>query len=307
MEAEFDHRQKATVACEFQVCLRLDKHSAHLNVRVEMDNAARDHRIRFLFPLTQKAVQVWAGAQFDVVQRPWNEGLEWNRDCNAQPYWKWLSSSYDNGGLAIFSKGLFEYEMLEEGSQVAITLLRCVENINMREPIPLENDIQPKGQCIGKHVFELAVRPFVDESATQLYQEAELFNQGLKTKLSAVEDSRWTQGRAWVQTTKLSASFVRPDPNENKERLPMSNEWIRLEGNAIVSAVKWAEDGQGLVIRIFNAESNVSLVRLKPVKQPIRAVYTNLIEENQSEMKITNQALDFELYPKKIKTIKLYL
>ena len=69
------------------------------------------------------------------------------------------------------------------------------------------------------------------------------------------------------------------------------NQWIRLEGNAIVSAVKWAEDGQGLVIRIFNAESNVSPVRLKPAKQPIRAIYTNLIEENQSEMKITNQAL----------------
>lgn len=294
-------REKEKVSCPFEVTLRLDRGASHLKVRVEVDNHAKDHRLRLLFPLPERASSVWAGGQFDVVERAWNEGAAYERDCNAQPYWKWVAPLYGQGGLALYAKGLHEYEMLGGGQTVALTLLRCVENIMLRDDVPLETDVQPKGQCLGKQAFELAIRPFTDETATRLYQEAELYHQGVKAKLAPVDDARWTRGRAWVQGSS-SGSFTRPDPNAKKGRLPSVDALLELTGGVMVSAIKWAEDGQGPVLRLYNVEPSVAEVSLAFSTPVATAVKLNLLEEPLSEPMPASGAVHLHLEPKKIES-----
>lgn len=301
---DYTQRQDELAPCSFQVKLRLDKISSHLNINVDMDNRARDHRIRFICSLPECVSDVWAGGQFDVVRRKWVEGREFSRDCNSQPFWKWVAPLQTVGGLAIFGKGTHEYETLDDGNSIALTLLRCVENINMREPIALENDIQPKGQCIGRYSIELAIRPFADEAATQLYAEAELFHQGLRAKSCPVNDPRWEQGRDWVQDSKVEGTFTRPDPNEHKQQLALKSTFIQMTGKALISAVKWAEDQQGPVIRVYNVESVASQITLSTVGHYSRVARTNLLEQPQTDVLKDHYYTIHAIDPKKIETFK---
>lgn len=195
--------------------------------------------------------------------------------------------------------------MLDQGHTLTVTMLRCTENINLRDEYPLETDIQDKGQCLGSFVCELAVRPFLGESATELYQEAEHFHQGLRTKLQVVEDNRWKQGRAWVQDTKLSGAFERPDPNIDKSKLPRKDVLYKQEGKAMVSAVKWAENAQGLIIRLYNIEQTGSSVVLKFEERLNKVLRTNLLEEVLDDIFMDYHDVIMELGSKKIETLLL--
>ncbi len=301
---DYTKRNEALAACSIQVTLRLDKVSTHIKINVNIDNQVKDHRIRFICSLPEKANDVWAGGQFDVVRRKWNNGSGFKRDCNAQPFWKWVAPLQSEGGLAVFGKGIHEYEMVDEGKSIAVTLLRCVQNINIREPIELESDTQPKGQCLGQHRIELAIRPFATESATQLYSEAELYHQSLRTKLQPVDDPRWGQGRAWVQDSNLEGTFTRPDSNQIKPKLKRKDSFVELTGNVLISAVKWAEDQRGPVIRMYNVESEESNISIKIAGSYSTMLQTNLLEEPQMDEKMIDGMLEVKVGSKKIITHK---
>ena len=272
-------REAADAVCTMDATLRLERDSRRLNLTVEVDNQVKDHRLRLLFPAAREVTHVWAGGQFDAVKRDWHEGREFDRESNQQPFWKWVAAVDGGVGFAVYAKGLHGYETLQDGRTLAVTLLRGAENINMRAEVPLETDVQPKGQCLGKHRFELAIRPLAGESATRLYQEAEAFHQGMKTKLLAVDEERWSQGRPWVQGSKLTGTFMRPDPNERQERLPAVGTFMALDGAALLSAVKWAEDGQGMIVRLYNVEAGPGSVGMRFCRQPNRMRRVNLLEE----------------------------
>ncbi len=298
-------RKTNTVASKFKVTLRLDKGADHVNMKVEVDNQAKDHRVRMLFPSISTAKHVLAGGQFDVVQRSWDSGKQWKRDANSQAFWKWFAPVYGEGGVAVFAKGLHDYEMIHEGRTAGVTLLRCVETINVRETVYLEQDYQPKGQCIGKHTFDLAVRPFSNESTTQLYQEAERFHQGVVTKQFAIDEDRWSKGRAWVQDSHHKGTFKSTDPNADKPRLPLSGTFIKVEGEVMVSALKWSEDGENPVLRLYNVEVNASSMKLSATNLPDEVVVTNLLEETQGTISAKNQELNTSLAAKKFVTYRL--
>ncbi len=302
LPAGLDHtctqRQTETASCAFEVTLRLGRDSRQLDFTAEVDNQARDHRLRLLFPAPREVAHVLAGGQFDAVRRAWGEGREFDRESNQQPFWKWAAAvdfQGGDGGFAVFAKGLHAYETSHDGRTMAITVLRGAENINVRAAVPLETDVQPKGQCLGKHRFELAIRPTGDkagnttgdttggDSATRLYQEAEAFHQGVRTRLLAVDEERWSQGRPWVQGSKLTGTFMRPDPNGHKERLAAVDTFMALDGEALLSAVKWAEDGQGVIVRLYNVEEKDVSVDMRFCRQPDRVYQVNLLEEPMAD------------------------
>ena len=96
-----------------------------------MDNAARDHRIRFLFSFAAKSSAGVGGHSLMLFN-----GLgtrDWNGTEVAMP--SLTGSGYlrlMKWWISDLGKRIVPYEMLEEGSQIAITLLRCVENVNMQ-------------------------------------------------------------------------------------------------------------------------------------------------------------------------------
>ncbi|MCJ8013648.1 glycosyl hydrolase-related protein [Paenibacillus sp. KQZ6P-2] len=292
------------VPCECSASFQLDKFSKQMSIKIQINNHARNHRIRYIFSSGQTMKTSIAGGQFDMVTRLPGADEEWARNAYIHPFWKMVAADYGEYGLACYAKGLHEYEMVQQGQELAVTLIRGVHAIHFSE-IPLDVDDQIQGQCLGIHSFDLAVRPIAMESASHLYKEAELFHQGLKQKVLPMDELKWSSGRPWVQDTEIQSQFTRVDPNENKPPLPLSAKMFDIQGDVILSALKGSEDGHGLVLRNYNAETEPAQVSIRCYQNMKSAFETDLLEQVTEEIELREGALHVHCLPKKIQTFKL--
>jgi alpha-mannosidase len=192
--------------------------------RVELtsivENEAEDHRLRLLIRSKDGADEVRAESQFAVARRPL---------APPPPCAEWVEPAVPTahtlgavalGPLVLLTKGLPEYEAGPEG--LRLTLLRCVGTISRppglpTRPVAAGPDIAtPDGQCRGRHLLEYTLR----------FDGEDLSNAAL---VRASQDYR--------------TDFLRGDPFEPP---------LELGGDVVFSCLKGAEDGDGLVLRVFN-------------------------------------------------------
>jgi alpha-mannosidase len=166
------------------------------------------------------------------------------------------------GRVALLTKGLPEYEAARDG--LRLTLLRCVGTISRpaglaTRPLAAGPDIPtPEGQCHGVHVFEYAIRFDADE----------LTDAGL---IRAGQDYR--------------TDFLVGDPFAAP---------LTVDGDVVFSCLKGAEDGNGLVLRVFNPNVTPEQVGIEGVE----AVRVRMDEEDDA-------AGGFELAPGAIATFRI--
>ncbi len=217
--------------------------SARLGLgRIELtsvvENEADDHRLRVLVRSDGDAEEVRAESQFGVVRRPLSPPA---------PRADWVEPPVPTahtlgavalGPLVLLTKGLPEYEASPEG--LRLTLLRCVGTISRpgglpTRPLAAGPDIAtPEGQCRGRHVLEYALR----------FDGDELSNAAL---VRASQDYR--------------TDFLRGDPFEPP---------LELAGDVVFSCLKQAEDGVGLVLRVFNPNPQPEALTLDVPARRIR-------------------------------------
>jgi hypothetical protein len=127
-------------------------------VALEVENRARDHRLRLLVPADTSG-GAWAGTAFGAVHRPFRRpgsepGLEY--DLRTEPARLWVAA----GGVAVLLAGPFEYELVEDA--IAVTLLRCVGwlsrgDLRHRPGHAGPGISTPGAQMLGRHAFQLGV------------------------------------------------------------------------------------------------------------------------------------------------------
>jgi alpha-mannosidase len=185
-----------------------------------VENEVEDHRLRVLLRGGDGADEVRAESQFAVARRPL---------VAPTPRAAWVEPPVPTahtlgavalGPLVLLTKGLPEYEASADG--LRLTLLRCVGTISRpaglpTRPVAAGPDIAtPDGQCRGRHVLEYAL----------VFDGEDLSNAAL---VRASQDYR--------------TGFLRGDPFEPP---------LELGGDVVFSCLKAAEDGDGLVLRVFN-------------------------------------------------------
>jgi alpha-mannosidase len=203
-----------------------------------VENEAEDHRLRLFIRSDGSADEARAESQFAVVRRPLSP---------PRPRTDWVEPPVPTahtlgavalGQLVLLTKGLPEYEASEDG--LRLTLLRCVGTISRpaglpTRPLAAGPDIAtPDGQCRGRHVFEYALR-FDGDGLSN----AEL--------VRASQDYR--------------TDFLRGDPFDAP---------LELGADVVFSCLKQAEDGSGLVLRVFNPNPQPELLTLNVPARQIR-------------------------------------
>ena len=249
-------------AMRIRTIVRVVRGLDRVELRTTVANEAVDHRLRVHFPVSGDAQEVRAESQFAVVRRPL---------APPPPRAEWVEppaqtahtlGSVALGPLAVLTRGLPEYEGGADG--LRLTLLRCVGTISRPSGLPTRplaagpTLATPDGQCLGTHVLEYALRFDAD-----LLTDAALVRAG--------QDYR--------------TDFLVGDPFEPP---------LALDGDIVFSCLKGAEDGDGVVLRVFNPNATAERLDL----HGFRAARIRLDEE-------AGASGGLELAPGEIATFRL--
>lgn len=154
-----DRRRANLVRNATQTRLELRRGEPFLRMEVQVDNRCLDHRLRLHVALPQPADVSWAEGQFAVVTR----GLTAEGGCGEAPTPTFPVTGFvDAGGVALLLDGPSEYELIDGGKELAVTLLRSVgllsRNVNPSRAEPAGPQVEtPAAQCLGQSSTSLAV------------------------------------------------------------------------------------------------------------------------------------------------------
>ena len=259
---------KYFVAMPIICCVRLTAGVARVDVHTTLENNAHDHRLRVHFPVPFEVDSAEHDGHFEIVRRktgvPVFDRETWIEDPRPEvPQRAFTDVSNGQVGLMLANRGLPEVEVLNipSGSEIALTLLRCVgwlsrDDFQTRRGQAGPEEETPSAQMIGKWAFDYSMIP---HGADRPYELA----YGFETPLRAVS--------AAIHAGSLPAqgSFV-----------------TVVDGNGfIVSAVKKAESGAGWIARGYNLTGEDIQVRLRPWKRFNQAARVNLAEQKIADLR----------------------
>jgi alpha-mannosidase len=259
----------------------------HVEFQTEVDNQSLDHRLRAHFPADIETDVSHAEQHFGVVARPtaipeadetWSE-----QPVGTYPQKSFVDVSDGHRGLLLANRGLPEYEVLsgDGGVTIALTLLRCVGwlcrgDMTTRRlpagPIFLET---PDAQCLGHHVFEYALAP---------------------------HGGGWQ--RAFAQAHRFAIPMQARRSGREVGALPAEGSLIEVTSSKLVlSALKPAESGDGVVARLYNIDDRPVKARVR-LREPHKGVeVVNLNEERIGEAPVSNGWVQLSLRRNEIVTL----
>jgi mannosylglycerate hydrolase len=266
------------------VVYRLEKDNPLVGVTVTVDNRAQDHWLRAAFPTALSTHDTWADSHFDVVARPipLPDSTGWVEAAGGtQPLRTFVAMTDDIDGFAVLPKGLFEYEAFEDTPRtLALTLLRaCRIKLAVSEEKKTELP-DPGVQCPGIQTFEYALAPHAGTWQTALIPA---LAQRYLTPVRAA-----MTGRGQGTLAHEASLFTLDNPHLQ------------------ITCVKGAEDGQGMIIRLFNPSPDAQTATLRFGVPLTRALRTRMDETDQDALPVDGQMVSVAVGAKKIMTLRVF-
>ncbi len=233
-------RDPRTTPCDVEVTIRLAAGSKRLDFETTINNRAFDHRLRAWFPTGLACREVVSDGAFVLSRRPCKRPTNPAWPQPAPPTWPQQDFSVlgdDAASLAVFNRGLPEFEVLDDGQGRAIfalTLLRCVDWLSRDDFAARKKTnagptlFTPEAQLIGRRTFRYAVR-----SGT-----GDLFADDVKAESERYRTPPPTHQGVRAGSEPGGASLLRCD-----------------EPRVAVTALKRAFDGGALAVRLYNQDT----------------------------------------------------
>jgi mannosylglycerate hydrolase len=263
--------------------------------------------LRVLFPTSIKIDEVHADGHFDVIARPvaLPEGKGWMEPPSPTTHQgRFVDVSDGTAGLALFNRGLPEYEAFEDDSGVgiALTLLRCVGWLSRSDlstrPGPAGYDLEtPGAQCLGKYEFHYALEPHAG-SWQAIMHHAEAYSNSCQ-----LMTGRTSEGL-------LPGDAESPVPweplprSEELDQLPERGSFITLEpAELLLSSVRAGDQSDTLIVRCYNPTSQTIGGRLRSLWPVQSAQLVSFLNEPQDALEVHEGEIRFEVRPKGVTTI----
>jgi alpha-mannosidase len=284
-----DHRGRSPERAPCRIVSRASLYPGvpRLDFETEVDNQAGDHRLRAHFPAGLHTDVSRAEQHFGVVRRPiaveehdatWAEVPQGTYAQKA-----FVDVNDGRRGLMLANRGLPEYEILDgpDGVTIALTLLRCVGWLSrswMRtRPVQAGPLIPtPGAQERGCHLFHYSLIP---------------------------HEGGWEA--AFSQAHRFAVPPQAVFVAGGKGQLPPMGSLLSARPESFVlSALKETEDGQGLIVRMYNTADQTAEgeVRLEFAWQVVER--TNLNEEPLGQAEVRDGWVRLALRPNEIATLR---
>lgn len=255
--------------------ISLFKGSKQLKVKTIIDNKTKDHIVKVLFPTGLNTDYFYTDTPFDLIKRSFihpDRSDYTEIDTKVVPSQGFLKLEDSQSGLAIFTKGLYEYEAYDQKQRsLALTLMRCFSN-----EIGTLGGID--GQLQGENEFEYAI-VFYKPKEKGLYKEYQQYKSGIKQIC----------GRKQTGSLPPCDSFL-----------------CHSNADIIISSFKRAEDCKNAyIIRIFN-QSNEPLEDVLTFNMPVTSCsLVDLNESFQQDCSYKGNEVPFSISKKKIMTLRI--
>ncbi|HEX2949662.1 MAG TPA: glycoside hydrolase family 38 C-terminal domain-containing protein, partial [Armatimonadota bacterium] len=278
-------RNEELVDLPVQVEYRLEKGATTVKVVLTVDNLAKDHWLRVNFPTGLTTDETWADSHFDVVTRPipLPDSTGWVEPAGGvHPLRTFVDMTDGTDGLAVMPKGVFEYEAFEDDKRtLALTLVRsCRIKLAVSEEKMTELP-DPGVQCPGLQKFEYAI---------------------------ALHQGDWKQAGLLAEAAKLYTPVRAAMTGRGKGNLPFEASLFAIDtANIHITCVKQAEDGSGLIIRLFNGDTAAQNASLIFGSQIRNAHACTLNEDTLGELPVNGNTMAITVAPKKIQTYRIVL
>jgi len=252
-----------------------------VDVRIEYDNIAKDHRMRLFIPTNTEGEKYFSGQAFYCCERPlgidyttqnWRETDQYEKSTNG------IVGKRDNAqnGIAFVAKGgIHECAAYNDEDQtLSVTLSR-----SFSKTFCTNGEI--RGQINGHLSYEFAIA-VLDESVSYC-------------DLLRLQDT-------------MANDFLSSYVQKFNGVIQNNQSLLKAEGsNIVVSIIKLPEDNaeSTLIIRTFNASGENSKGILSFAKKIIQADEVNLNEEFICSVDHNENSVMFELSPWKIATFKI--
>lgn len=178
------------VALDVTTTVTLTAGDPVVEVVVETDNTARDHRLRMHLPLPAPVTASTAGTAFGVVTRGLAaEGGPQELPLATYPAHRFVDCTGAGAGLSVLCEQVVEYEVCD-GAELAVTLVRATGFLSRSAPTRRPNAAGPvlavrHAQSLGPQRLRLGVRLHDGDgdAAAETVQHAEAFAHPLRTRL----------------------------------------------------------------------------------------------------------------------------
>ncbi len=263
LEADHKSRSRKTVPLTLSSRVTLIAGVERVDIHTELDNLARDHRLRVHFAAPFAVSEADYDGHFEVIRRPLGVpafDASWAEQPRPEvPQRAFCAVSDGTRGLLIANRGLPEVEVTQRDghAEIALTLLRCVGWLS-RDDFPERRGPAgpvmptPGAQMPGHWAFDYAIIPFAEVDRLTAYHQAYAFQAPLRAASTALHEGMLSSQDALLH--------VSPQ-------------------DFIISAIKTARDGSGWLVRGYNISDQPLTVALRTLIPFISAERANLAEE----------------------------
>ncbi|AKG53929.1 alpha-mannosidase [Dehalogenimonas sp. WBC-2] len=267
-----------------------------------VDNRHPQMQLRVKFATDIESPEYTSEIQFGAVSRAVNQSVtpvegEWvEKPSGIFPAQNWVDYSDANRGLTLINKGLPSHEVRD--GAIYNTLLRSILML-ASDGVTGPAVPTPDAQEFKKYTYEYSLYPHHGG-----WQEAQSYKHGYEVNSG------------------LMAFQISPAANRRKV-LPDVFSFVEVEPcNVILTACKKAEDGSGVILRLYEASGTATQAALRffqskvqnpdlvaaddsLIRRPTAIRWVNLLEEEEDEMVLCDDGIEISFKPFEIISLKV--
>jgi alpha-mannosidase len=238
-----------------------------VDIRTEADWWEDHLSLKACFPVAVETDKAFYEIPFAAIGRTTRSATLWEKARYEVPALRWADLTDEKGGLALLNDGKYGHDIHD--GVMKLSLLR-----SPTWPDPMADR--------GRHEFTYSLYPHAGAwHESQVVHRGQELNQPL---LARVLDRRLPGNRP----------------------LPGAQSFFAMKGDGvIIDAIKLAEDGSGLVFRLYEALGRAERATLSFFRQPKRAAACDLLENETSVLPLTAGRLELPFKAFEIKTLKV--
>ncbi len=241
-------------------------HTPRVDVVTEVDWHERHTLLKVAFPVAVHSPRATYEIQFGALERPTHWNTSWDYARFEVVGHRWADVSEGDYGVSLLNDCKYGHDV--KGHTLRLTLIK-----SSTAPDPEADQ--------GQHRFTYALYPHAGDWRTGTVPEAAALNDPL---LARAHDRAAATGPA----------------------LPPSLGLVSCDAeHVVVDTVKAAEDGDGLIVRVYEAYDQRGPVTLRFPAAPSAVWECNLMEENERSLAVEGQGFAFAIKPFQIRSFRV--